>query len=258
MTEIVEQATQALIAAIRDVRSRRKPLRAKESAQVLGTAREAARLINETACLIRDIDERIAKSRLSPYGQRQRDDALKVLNRYQAGREADVRSIADRCMATVHAAKTDHEVQTAINNIGAMLEDAGLKRIEALRQAGPPPQQWGWDEPMTADEFGWAITEMLKENSRYVRNLNPIGLSYVPFHGWDERRVWGHVRTRRKREEARARRKEQREASRPFSPEEIKRAKAELFKAHPDHGGTDAAFREAHKRYEKAKRKGRR
>jgi hypothetical protein len=209
------------------VRSRRKPLRLKERAEVLGAARAAARLINETACPIRDIDERIAKSRLSPYGQRQRDDALEVLNRYQAGREADLRSVADRCMATVHAAKTDHEVQTAINGIGAMLEDGGLKRIEALRQAGPPPRQWGWDEPMTADEFGWAIARMVEENSQHLFH-GPLRLYHydAPFYGWDARRVWGHVRTRREREKARARRKEQREASRPSSPEEIKRAKA--------------------------------
>src|SRR5262245_40732185 len=131
----IRQATEALIAAIGEVRSRRKPLRTNERAEVLGAAREAARLINETACLIRDIDERIAKSRLSPYSQNQRDHALEVLNRYQAAPEADLRSIADRCMATVHAAKTDHEVQTAINGIGSMLEDVGLKRIEVLRQA---------------------------------------------------------------------------------------------------------------------------
>lgn len=38
-------------------------------------------------------------------------------------------------------------------------------------------------------------------------------------------------------------------------PDELARLKAALFKAHPDHGGSNAAFRRAYGRYERAKRR---
>lgn len=61
----------------------------------------------------------------------------------------------------------------------------------------------------------------------------------------------------RERAKKRARRIElKREAERRVQVqiEELARHKADLFRAHPDHGGSDAAFRKALRRYEKAKR----